>query len=86
MPKFAQRLVSKQKRRLQRDEFDLDMSYIWPEPNLSTGLAETPRLLTMGFPSSGSEAMYRNPMEEVKQYMARYHGKTVKIFNFCAER
>eukprot|EP01052_Picozoa_sp_SAG31_P065936 SAG31_NODE_24735_length_475_cov_0.821809_1_plen_97_part_01 len=90
MPKFAQRLVSKQKRRLTRDEFDLDMSYIWPAPNLETGLppaGEPARLLTMGFPASGKEGMYRNPMEEVKRFLHKYHGPDhFKVFNFCAER
>ena len=32
-----------------QDGFDLDLSYI------------TPRLVSMGFPSTGKEAIYRNP-------------------------
>ena len=62
--RVAQRLVSKKKRRLRRDEYELDLSYIWPPPDLETGLpmvGQSPRLITMGFPSengasSGVEA------------------------------
>lgn len=49
-------LVSKKKKRYKKDGFDLDLSYI------------TPRLIAMGFPSLGSEGLYRNPMKEVKSF------------------
>ena len=52
-------VVSKKKRRFQRDGFDLDLSYI------------TPQLIAMGFPSVGSEARYRNPMDQVQAFFQR---------------
>eukprot|EP01048_Picozoa_sp_COSAG05_P008525 COSAG05_NODE_652_length_8074_cov_668.123009_1_plen_157_part_10 len=51
---LARRLVSKKKRRLQRGGYELDLSYIWPAPDLETGLpitGQAPRLITMGFPA-----------------------------------
>jgi hypothetical protein len=69
MPRFAQRLVSKQKRRITRDEHELDLSYVWPEPELPSGLpkpapAPPPRLITMGFPASGNEIMCVAPFPQ----------------------
>eukprot|EP01047_Picozoa_sp_COSAG01_P004270 COSAG01_NODE_140_length_24259_cov_41.225096_7_plen_141_part_00 len=53
-------VVSKKKRRFQKDGFDLDLSYI------------TPQVIAMGFPSVGSEARYRNPMSQVQAFFQRY--------------
>jgi hypothetical protein len=50
----ARRLVSKKKRRLQRDGFELDLSYIWPQPASGTGhppSGSPARVITMGFPA-----------------------------------
>jgi len=68
-------LVSQNKIRFQKDGFDLDLTYI------------TPNIVAMGFPSSGTEAYYRNPMEEVERFMEHYHGAGhYRVYNLCSER
>ena len=67
-------LVSKKKRRFQDDGFDLDLTYI------------TPRILAMGFPSAGAEAMYRNPIQEVQRFFRERHSGAFRLYNLCSER
>ena len=55
------RLVSKKKLRFTKDGFDLDLSYI------------TPRLIAMGYPSTGAESFYRNPATQVQAFIEHYH-------------
>ena len=71
---FIKRLVSKQKRRLQNESFDLDMAYI------------TERVIAMGFPSSGAETIYRNSVDDVQNFFHMYHNDNVKIYNLCLEK
>ena len=66
------RLVSKKKHRIQNEYFDLDMAYI------------TPRILAMGFPSTGCESLYRNSLKDAKFFLNRYHSE-YKIYNLCLE-
>jgi hypothetical protein len=66
-------LVSKKKRRIQNDSFDLDMCYI------------TKRVIGMGFPATGLESFYRNSLTDIKTYLDRYHGE-YKIYNLCIEK
>ena len=40
----------------------------------------------MGLPSSGAEAMYRNPIEEVVRFLDGRHKDKYKVFNLCNER
>ena len=67
------RLVSKKKRRLQNEYYDLDMAYI------------TERIIGMGFPATGCETVYRNSLVDLKTYLDRYHGE-YKIYNLCIEK
>jgi phosphatidylinositol-3,4,5-trisphosphate 3-phosphatase/dual-specificity protein phosphatase PTEN len=69
----ARGLVSKKKFRFQIDGFDLDLSYI------------TPRVIAMGYPCEGKDAMYRNPLPEVKDLLTRYHGDKYRVYNLCSE-
>lgn len=64
--KTARRLVSKKKARYNEDGFDLDLTYV------------TDNLIAMGYPSSGTEAWYRNPLPEVQ---VRSHCSNIHILN-----
>jgi len=67
-------LVSKKKKRFQEDGFDLDLSYI------------TSTIIAMGFPSTGQESLFRNPMPEVQRFFDTRHKGAHKIYNLCSER
>jgi hypothetical protein len=69
-------LVSKKKLRFVDAEagVDLDLSYI------------TDRLIAMGYPSRGLEALYRNPAAAVRSFMEGRHGGHYRIWNLCIER
>jgi phosphatidylinositol-3,4,5-trisphosphate 3-phosphatase/dual-specificity protein phosphatase PTEN len=74
MASYARKKVSKKKRRFEQDGFDLDLVYI------------TPRIIAMGFPSSGKEALYRNPLTEVYRFFETKHKDHYKLYNLCAEK
>eukprot|EP01126_Amoeba_proteus_P042146 TRINITY_DN4576_c0_g2_i4.p1 TRINITY_DN4576_c0_g2~~TRINITY_DN4576_c0_g2_i4.p1 ORF type:complete len:447 (-),score=71.97 TRINITY_DN4576_c0_g2_i4:361-1701(-) len=74
MAKYLREKVSKNKNRFKQDGFDLDLTYI------------TDRIIAMGFPSSQSEAVYRNPLPEVQKFFEHYHKDQYKLYNLCAER
>jgi phosphatidylinositol-3,4,5-trisphosphate 3-phosphatase/dual-specificity protein phosphatase PTEN len=67
-------VVSQNKIRFQEDGFDLDLTYI------------TPRIIAMGFPSTGRESYWRNPMVEVERFFAKRHPGHFRIYNLCRER
>ena len=73
----ARGLVSKKKKRFvdKANDIDLDLTYI------------TPRVIAMGFPSVGKEAMFRNPLPAVQKFFEVYHpNDKFKVYNLCAER
>ena len=74
LARVARGLVSKKKRRYQQDGFDLDLSYI------------TPRVIAMGFPSEGTEGVYRNPRSEIIRFFDKYHKNRFRVYNLCSER
>ena len=71
---LIKRLVSKQKRRFQDSDFDLDMSYI------------TEKVIAMGYPSTGVEKMYRNSLSDIIKFFHTRHNDQVKIYNLCLEK
>lgn len=68
------RLVSKQKRRFQDSDFDLDMSYI------------TEKVIAMGFPSTGMQTLYRNSLSDIIKFFKIKHNDIVKVYNLCIEK
>jgi phosphatidylinositol-3,4,5-trisphosphate 3-phosphatase/dual-specificity protein phosphatase PTEN len=70
---YLRNLVSKQRRRMLVDGYDLDMSYI------------TDRLLAMSFPAEHMRAMYRNPLWQVKSVLDMRHQVYYKVHIFNPE-
>ena len=46
----------------------------------------TPNVIAMGFPSSGREGLYRNPLPEVQRFFETRHSGRYRIYNLCSER
>ena len=69
----ARGLVSKQKRRTQNGDFDLDLALIHPN------------VVAMGFPSSGAESFYRNPYTDAVAYLDGAYGDRYYVYNLCSE-
>uniref|UniRef100_A0A8D3A8H2 Transmembrane phosphatase with tensin homology n=1 Tax=Scophthalmus maximus TaxID=52904 RepID=A0A8D3A8H2_SCOMX len=85
LEKVTRRMVSENKRRYQKDGFDLDLTYV------------TDRVIAMSFPSSGKQSFYRNPigvnmikLTYIKINVARFldakHDGHYKVYNLCSEK
>ncbi|XP_022065199.1 putative tyrosine-protein phosphatase TPTE [Acanthochromis polyacanthus] len=74
LEKVTRRMVSENKRRYQKDGFDLDLTYV------------TDRVIAMSFPSSGKQSFYRNPIKEVARFLDTKHGGHYKVYNLCSEK
>uniref|UniRef100_A0A2R5LGG5 Putative tyrosine-protein phosphatase tpte n=1 Tax=Ornithodoros turicata TaxID=34597 RepID=A0A2R5LGG5_9ACAR len=70
----ARLVVSENKRRYQKDGFDLDLVYV------------TDRIIAMSYPSSGKMSWYRNPIQEVERFFDTKHPDHYRIYNMCSER
>ncbi|KAM3600970.1 uncharacterized protein V6R79_005339 [Siganus canaliculatus] len=74
LEKVTRRMVSENKRRYQKDGFDLDLTYV------------TDRVIAMSFPSSGKQSFYRNPIKEVARFLDTKHQGHYKVYNLCSEK
>uniref|UniRef100_A0A673AT94 Phosphatidylinositol 3,4,5-trisphosphate 3-phosphatase TPTE2-like n=1 Tax=Sphaeramia orbicularis TaxID=375764 RepID=A0A673AT94_9TELE len=74
LEKVTRRMVSENKRRYQKDGFDLDLTYV------------TDRIIAMSFPSSGKQSFYRNPIKEVARFLDTKHDGHYKVYNLCSEK
>ncbi|XP_029029049.1 putative tyrosine-protein phosphatase TPTE [Betta splendens] len=74
LEKVTRRMVSENKRRYQKDGFDLDLTYV------------TDRVIAMSFPSSGKQSFYRNPIHEVARFLDTKHEGHYKVYNLCSEK
>lgn len=70
---FIKSCVSLKKIRFINDFFDLDLCYI------------TKRIIAMGYPSIGSESVYRNSRDDIISFLITYHPTHAKIYNLCRE-
>ena len=66
--------VSKKKLRWKADGFDLDLTYV------------TDNIIAMGYPSSGTEGLFRNNLKDVQRFFSRRHPTAYKLYNLCSER
>ncbi|KAM8834886.1 putative tyrosine-protein phosphatase TPTE [Synchiropus picturatus] len=74
LEKVTRRMISENKRRYQKDGFDLDLTYV------------TERVIAMSFPSSGKQSFYRNPIKEVARFLDTKHQDHYKVYNLCSEK
>jgi len=72
--KQGRKIISQNKRRYNKDGFDLDLTYI------------TDRVIAMSFPSTGTQQLYRNPINEVARFFKTKHPGHFRIYNLCSER
>ena len=69
MADIIRETVSGTRIRLKKGDFNLDLTYI------------TQRIIAMSFPSSGFESFYRNPIEDVVNFLNLNHPDHYLIIN-----
>ena len=66
--------VSGNKKRVKESHYDLDLSYIGN------------RIIAMGYPAQGFEALYRNDFQSVRDFLDEKHGDNYMVYNLCSEK
>ncbi len=69
-------IVSKKKLRIREGKYNLDLSYI----------SNDRRIIAMGFPAENFESIYRNSLDDVREYLDEKHKDHYWIYNLCSER
>jgi phosphatidylinositol-3,4,5-trisphosphate 3-phosphatase/dual-specificity protein phosphatase PTEN len=67
-------MVSQKKIRFKDEQFNLDLSYI------------TPRIIAMAYPASGVESLYRNKMNDVRDFLDSKHGDKYYVINTSSRK
>lgn len=57
-----------------------------PPPPSTSLLDITDRIIAMGYPSEGTEGLYRNRYEDVLRLLDQRHDQHYKVYNLCSER
>lgn len=74
--------VSKKKKRFEDSEYNLDLTC-----KIRVIIDITDKIIAMGYPSQGFESIYRNNLDQVKQFLDRRHTKqNYKVYNLCCEK
>ncbi|CAD8055079.1 unnamed protein product [Paramecium sonneborni] len=70
---YLREKVSGKKNRLKQGNFNLDLTYI------------TKRIIAMSMPGEGIQGIYRNPIDQVAQYLNERHKEEYFIFNLSGK-
>eukprot|EP00298_Acanthocystis_sp_HF-20_P017244 c21706_g1_i1.p1 GENE.c21706_g1_i1~~c21706_g1_i1.p1 ORF type:complete len:443 (-),score=136.65 c21706_g1_i1:93-1421(-) len=71
---LIRKTVSNDRRRYQKENYDLDLTYI------------TSQILAMGFPASGVEGVFRNHIDDVSKFLNETHPHHYMIFNLAGRK
>ncbi len=71
---FFRKLVSQNKKRLENEKYNLDLSYV------------TNRIIAMAYPASGLEGIYRNRIDDVGTFLQESHPGRYLVINLSSRK